>query len=302
MAEKPKVLLVEPDHRVAAELAKHLWNAPLVVDSTSTATGALMRARDFRPDVVVAPADERLDGEDLCRQLKRMDSALAVLLVYPADRTRADDLATAAGADGWFVAPYNVGALVSSVKWAVRLREQTREVERLRREVDEAALAPSPGSTQAARNEVEFFKRTLLMEVRRSRRYRYPLALLCVGVDQFPNTLGRLAVHVRTREMRKLLGVIHRTIRDIDLAVVEGGERFLVCLPQTDLDGARYVAQRVRELVPQGCEEARITVSVGVAAYDGSGADVSFKSLFQHGTSCLQRAQGLGGDRIEVVP
>jgi len=302
VAEKPRVLVIEPDHKVAAELARHLWNAPLVVESTATVAGALMRAREFQPDVVVAPADERVDGEDLCRQLKRMDRAVAVLLVYPPDRNRADELATSAGADGWFYAPYNAGALVSSVKWAVRLREVNRELERLRREVDEAALAPARGSSESARTEVEFFKRMLLLEVRRSKRYRYPLAFLCVGVDRFPATLGRLPVHVRSREMGKLLAAIHGTIRDIDLAVVDGEERFLVCLPQTDLDGARYVGQRVRELLPKSCEEVKLTVSVGLAAYDGSGSDVSFKGLFQYAISCLKRAQTLGGDRIEVLP
>ena len=301
MSEKTRVLLVEPDHKVAAELSRHLWNAPLVVDTTATLAGALMRVREFAPEVVVAPVDERFDGEDLCRQLKRMDPSRSVLLAYPADKIRADDLAEAAGADGWLYTPYNAGAVVSCVKFAVRLRDASRQIDRLRLQVDQAALAPARNAGEGSRQEVEFFKRTLLLEVPRSRRYRYPLALLAVGVDRFPATLGRLPVHVRSRELGKLLEAIHKTIRDIDLAVQEGQERFLVALPQTDLDGARYVAQRILELLPKACDEAKLTVSVGLAAYDGSGRDVSFTDLFDHATRCLAKALQVGA-RLEEVP
>ena len=302
MPEKSRVLLVEPDYRAASELSRHLWNAPLVVDTTSTVTGALMRVREFAPDVVIAPVEARIDGEDLCRQIKRMDQSRSVLLVYPTELTNADQKAEAAGADGWLYAPYNAGAVVSCVKWAVKVREASKELRALRDQVDEAALAPSPNTGQASKAEVEFFKRTLLSEVRRSKRYRYPLAFLCVGVDAFPKTLGRLPVHVRTKAMGQLLAVIHETVRDIDLAVQDGDQRFLVCLPQTDADGAHYVGRRLRELLPKSCEDAKITVSVGLAAYDGSGAEVSFKGLFTHATSCLKRAMSLGGDRLEVLP
>jgi PleD family two-component response regulator len=102
--------------------------------------------------------------------------------------------------------------------------------------------------------------------------------------------------------MNQLLEVVLNTVRDIDLAVGDGEETFLVCLPQTDRDGARYVAERVRDLLPKSCEDPKITVSVGLAAYDGSGAEVSFKVLFQQAATCLRRAQQLGGDRLEGLP
>ncbi|MGC4115155.1 MAG: diguanylate cyclase [Myxococcales bacterium] len=302
MPEKSRVLLVEPDYRAAAELSRHLWSAPLVVDTTATEAGALMRMREFRPDVVIAPVDPGLDGEELCRQVKRIDRSCVVLLVYPVELTNADQKAEAAGADGWLFSPYNAGAVVSCVKWAVKVREVARQLEIVKDQADETALAPSPNTGQSSKVEVEFFKRTLLNEVRRSKRYRYPLAFLCVGVDNFPKTLGRLPVHVRTRAVGLLLKEIQETIRDIDLAVQDGDQRFLVCLPQTDADGAHYVARRIRELLPKVCEDAKITVSVGLAAYDGSGADVTFKELFTHATSCLKRAISLGGDRLEVLP
>jgi diguanylate cyclase (GGDEF)-like protein len=302
VTEKSRVLLAEPDHKVAAELARQLWNAPLVVDSTSTVTGAMMRVREFDPDVVLAAVDERLDGEDLCHQLKRIDPGRVVMLAYPLDLAQADQRAEQVGADGWVHTPYNAGAVVSCVKWAVRVREAMRLVQQLRSQVDEAALAPLPGVGQTARVEVEFFKRTLLMEVRRSKRYCFPMAILCVGVDRFAATLGRLPVHVRTQRMNQLLEVVLNTVRDIDLAVGDGEETFLVCLPQTDRDGARYVAERVRDLLPKSCEDPKITVSVGLAAYDGSGAEVSFKVLFQQAATCLRRAQQLGGDRLEGLP
>lgn len=302
MAEKTRVLLVEPDHKLAAELTRHLWNAPLVVDTTATLAGAMVRVREFSPEVVVAPANARFDGEAFCRQLKRMNPARAILLVFDTGKARADNLAADAGADGWLYAPLNAGALVSCVRASVKLREATRLIERLRLQVDEAALAPAPNASQPSRREIEFFKRMLLLELPRSRRYRYSLTLLCAGVDSFESTLKRLPVHVRTRETSRMLDAVRKTVRDIDLAVLDERERILVALPQTDLEGARYVAQRLVELLPKTCEEAKVTVSVGIATYDGSDREVSFKALLDHAKNCLVRAQQLGGARVEGLP
>ena len=296
--DKPRVMLFETDPKAAAEAGQALWSR-FVVDSSSTPAGAKLRLRDFAPDLLVARAGA--EGEELCRHVKRVARGCAVLLVFPS-LEGADARAEAAGADGFLSLPLNAGALVSCAAMALREAELSRKLERLRVQVDDRTLAPSGRGGRGREAELEFFKRAMSMEVRRSRRYRWPLAILAAGIDRF-EALVRLRVHERTHLVARYFEVVERTIRDIDLAVQEGEERFLVALPQTDLEGASYVAERLRERMPLIGEGPAVTVSVGVGAYDGAGEDeATFRDLLSQSTGNLQRAQSLGGNRVESIP
>jgi diguanylate cyclase (GGDEF)-like protein len=67
---------------------------------------------------------------------------------------------------------------------------------------------------------------------------------------------------------------IRENLREMDVAARYGGEEFVVVLPETDLEGARAVAERIRSSVEQlafvggeGIPPVHKTISVGVAAY-----------------------------------
>jgi diguanylate cyclase (GGDEF)-like protein len=298
--EKKRILLVEADHASAASLARRLWAASLVVDTATTAQGALVRVRELKPAVTVVHLGE--ESAELCRRLRRSGRGGALLLVLPADCPDPDELARRCGADGYLLEPLNAGAVVSCARWAASHRELLDEIEQLREELDERALAPLPGAGDSARFEFDLFKRVLLLEVRRSRRYGYPLSFLMIAVDRYESSVGRLRLVERTRFMKGLLRSVRATIRDIDLAVADGEDRFLVCLPQTDLDGARYVAERLRDRLPRVAQAPTITVSIGVSAWEGAGEPPSFKSLFKRAMACLDHARSHGGDRVEMLP
>ena len=59
--------------------------------------------------------------------------------------------------------------------------------------------------------------------------------------------------------------------REYDVAARFGGDEFCVLLPETDLDGALVVAERMRALVEETTRDAdvRVTVSIGAVAHRG---------------------------------
>ena len=136
------------------------------------------------------------------------------------------------------------------------------------------------------------------MELKRSHRNHFPLAFLVVGIDRFQSTVGRLPPHQRSRVGAQILGQINDTIREIDLAAAEGPDRFHVCLPQTDPDGARLVAERLRERLPRVASGIDFTVSVGLASFEGSGSAPAFTGMLGEAYARLEHGQALGGDRV----
>jgi diguanylate cyclase (GGDEF)-like protein len=109
------------------------------------------------------------------------------------------------------------------------------------------------------------FNAVLAQELERAKRFGRPLALLMIDVDHLRavNTAhGHLAGDRALKDVADALG---RATREYDIAARFGGDEFCILLPETELDGALVVAERIRALVEQMSGEPRITVSIGVA-------------------------------------
>jgi diguanylate cyclase (GGDEF)-like protein len=173
-----------------------------------------------------------------------------------------------------------------------RLRESRQELER---------LTLTDGLTGLANR--RHLMATLEAELQRSQRHKHPCSALMMDVDKFKqynDTYGHLAgddVLVR-------MGVVLReTLRTVDHAARYGGEEFAVILPETDLEGALEVGERIRERLakeafvpdPQGPPVA-VTVSIGVAEFPRDGEKA--EALLNAADGALYQAKKKGRDRV----
>jgi diguanylate cyclase (GGDEF)-like protein len=107
-----------------------------------------------------------------------------------------------------------------------------------------------------------------------SRRYGNDLSLIMLDIDhfkQYNDTFGHMAGDLALKEIANLA---RASVRENDLIARYGGEEFVIILPMTPLDGAKTVAERIRESV-QNCKflgdlnapQVNITVSLGISSY-----------------------------------
>jgi diguanylate cyclase (GGDEF)-like protein/PAS domain S-box-containing protein len=150
-------------------------------------------------------------------------------------------------------------------------------------------------------NRRHFFERAA-EEFARSRRYKRPLSILMLDIDHFKPINDRYG-HQRGDEVLKVLcGMSKTRLRDVDLLARIGGEEFTVLLPETDAEGARIVAERLREFVAglkvetEGAE-IRWTISIGLAALLPS--DTSSEDCLRRADKALYRAKDGGRNRVE---
>ncbi len=119
-----------------------------------------------------------------------------------------------------------------------------------------------------------YFQQRLDAEIRRANRFDHPLSLVMLDIDDF-KALNDTYGHPRGDMVLKVMSsIIRENLREIDIAARYGGEEFVLLLPETDVEGARSVAERVRmrveaEVLPiaDADREVRISVSLGVATY-----------------------------------
>jgi diguanylate cyclase (GGDEF)-like protein len=111
-------------------------------------------------------------------------------------------------------------------------------------------------------------------EIARSARYSRPLALMLFDLDRFKvvnDDLGHLGGDFTLREVA---ACVKGSIRKEELFARYGGEEFAIVLPETALQGAIIVAERVRTLVEghQFQYEGKsypVTISIGLATTTG---------------------------------
>jgi diguanylate cyclase (GGDEF)-like protein len=113
-----------------------------------------------------------------------------------------------------------------------------------------------------------YFEEYLDKELERSRRYSRPLALLMLDLDHFKDYNDTFGHQAGDRALQKFAGIIRNEVRhNLDIVARYGGEEFVVVMPESDLNGALKLAERIRATFESadGLEE-RLTTSIGVAA------------------------------------
>jgi diguanylate cyclase (GGDEF)-like protein len=145
------------------------------------------------------------------------------------------------------------------------------------------------------------FQEAIDDEAERARRFGQPVALIMLDIDDFKavnDTYGHQQGDVVLAEVAR---VLRARSRDIDSPARYGGEEFALILPQTDLEGAYHLAERVREgiealRVPRngapGAEPLAVTASLGVAALPETASEA--RELLARADAALYEAKRAG--------
>jgi len=145
-----------------------------------------------------------------------------------------------------------------------------------------------------------YFKEALHYEVEKSRRYKTPLSLLFLDIDDFKrinDTLGHLK---GDKIMRQVAAILKKGIRQADLLCRYGGDEFVMLLSQTPPDQAILLAERLRQSIVQSSmnqpeQDLKITVSIGVAGLE---PEMSTEILIKEADEALYRAKQGGKNRV----
>ncbi len=146
----------------------------------------------------------------------------------------------------------------------------------------------------------------LELEIERSSRNGARSSILIVDADHFKqinDMCGHLAGDEVLKELAHRMGSV---LREVDRIGRLGGEEFIVVLPDTGIEEAVKVAERLRQavetlVIPAGearhsSEPLRVTVSIGVAEWRSG---ESFECIYARADNCLYAAKAAGRNRIE---
>ncbi len=141
-------------------------------------------------------------------------------------------------------------------------------------------------------------------EYERFLRYQRPLALFMVDIDHFKAVNDRYGHLVGDEVLRAVASRIRNGLRQVDILARYGGEEFVLLLPETDLETARALAERLRISVAELQIDTKegtvsVTLSLGVAAIS-NGISIPFEQLLDVADRLLYQAKQAGRNRVEV--
>lgn len=144
-------------------------------------------------------------------------------------------------------------------------------------------------------------------EMERRRRFETPLGYVALDIDDFKKVNDTYGHAQGDEVLVQVARVLRDLTRDIDEPGRDGGEEFGVVLPQTDLDGAALLAERMRDAIQRlrvprlgGGDPLGVTASFGVAAVPVNATDMD--SLLGAADAALLRAKRGGKNRVERAP
>ena len=140
-------------------------------------------------------------------------------------------------------------------------------------------------------------------EVARSHRSGAPYALLIMDIDHFKRINDTYGHQAGDAVLKAIAAAIQATLRPTDLFGRYGGEEFCILLPDTGLDAAQAVAERVRSIIARAevvhCGRT-ITTSVSIGVAESSPAAQGFDSAVADADLALYRAKDCGRNRVAV--
>ncbi len=295
-----RVLLVDDHRRSATRTLKAL--APMHdVFLAGDVPTALKRVTDFNFDLLMVSLSlVAADGLRLCSQVRALERTRhlpVIVIVEPGDEARLMrglDM----GVNDYLVRPIDHNEMLARVKTQIR-RKRHSDLLRMRLEESVEFAITDALTGLHNRRYMEGHLRTLVDESVATGR---PLSIMLVDIDLFKRINDTYGHDAGDNVLREFSGRFKRNTRGIDLACRFGGEEFVVIMPDTDIERARQVAERLRACVAaepfqvDARNHISVTASVGLATL--ALPDDTPETIFKRADKALYAAKRDGRNRV----
>ncbi len=142
-------------------------------------------------------------------------------------------------------------------------------------------------------------------EVKRARRYNYNLSLIICDIDYFKEINDAYGHDIGDIALRNIASLLKKSLRDIDIIGRYGGDEFFLILPETSIEGAKEIAERIRHIVKNfnlNLDEhinISTTVSLGLAEFDTDKEDID--GFIKRADNALYLAKDKGRNRVYII-
>jgi diguanylate cyclase (GGDEF)-like protein len=205
------------------------------------------------------------------------------------------------GASDYITKPFDAGELVARVKVQLKIKFLQDELKKSNLLLREMSITDHLTSLFNRRYLMEILDR----ETQRAKRKGTQLSIILLDIDHFKK-VNDIFGHPKGDEVLATVAALtKKALRTYDIAARYGGEEYMMVLPETTLQDAVAVAERIRLDVrdltfDQSMKDLKVTISLGVATYPSRTIN-SLEALFKEADMALYRAKNGGRNRTETM-
>ncbi len=256
-------------------------------------------------DLVIVSLGEDDDPLRLCSQLRshEVTRQLPILLIDDEEDMGRLLKALELGVNDYVVRPIDENELLARVRTQVKRKRYQDRLQGVFLEGLKLALTDSLTCLHNRR----YLDAHMDAVMARAAESDKPISLLMIDIDHFKSINDTHGHSVGDSVLCDVAERIARNIRGFDLAARYGGEEFVVVMPDTPIDVAIGVAERLRRkisetpVVVKGTPDGiRISISVGVS--NSAGFDASAEKLLKEADAAMYQAKREGRDRVIPSP
>lgn len=194
------------------------------------------------------------------------------------------------GAHDFISKPFIYPVLEARVRSAVRLKQSQEELgaanERL-------AILASTDSLTRCFNRRHFFEMSQV-EFAKAKRHGRPLSVIMLDADKFKAINDNYGHAMGDEALKTIADTCRNCLRETDILARLGGEEFAICCPETTIEGAALLAERIRQALEQTSVELdgnSINFTLSLGATNLTNTDISFDQLINRADQLLYQAK-----------
>ncbi len=294
------ILLVEDDANLCKQIRTVL--SSINISCTCVPSAAVARAFLAHNPVDLVLLDRILpdgDGIQLMQELMKknlLDDCPVIIITCMDDLTLKIE-GIELGADDYLVKPVESNELKARIKAGLR---RANAVKQLKKDLKDALSNTVTDPLTGVRNRY-YLEADLDYRVAQAERIKdRPLSIMMVDIDKFKSINDRFGHLIGDDVLCKVAEQLRQTARSADIVTRYGGEEFCIVLPDTDLEDAVSLANRMRTDVEnmkfESMADEIVTISLGVAEYQST--DHEKGGLLKRADDALYEAKRTGRNKV----
>ncbi len=267
------------------------------VESALKGEDGLKKIHAWQPQLILL--DINMPGMNGLKTLEliRKNNLDYVAVIFISANGSTDDIVLGLdhGADDYLPKPFRMKELLARVRAKLRIKELNDQLRRATKRLEELVdLDDLTGLFN-----MRALYRRLDSEVLRSTRYGKWISCIMIDMDHFKNVNDNHDHLFGSWVIIQVAQILKANIRNLDIAARYGGDEYIIILPETNLQGAERLAERIRLAVGgnhfiHGQDKAKLTCSLGIASLNAKDNQLSSKEFVRVADQMLYEAKNAG--------
>jgi len=296
MKEKKNTLLIVDDENANLKVLSHILGSEYTIFTATNGTSAIEKTKEFLPDLILLDIlMPDMDGYTTLSEIKKCEAIqkIPVIFITGLDSEEDEEKGLSLEAADYITKPFSATIVKLRVRNQIQIVNQMRTIEHLSM-IDQLTNLPNRRS----------FDDRLNMEWKLSIREQTPISLLMIDLDNFKVLNDTYGHQQGDHVLQKVGEVLPKSFRRPgDFAARWGGEEFVVLLPNTHLDGALELAEKIRtdiekmQVKTANGQEIKVTLCVGINSLT-PGNETSIDAFISNADKALYKAKDAGRNKV----